>query len=103
MHNRIANIIYNLTGGRLSYSTYTLEGCEDAYRDQLNIDVERATKELEKENEMLKSENFTFEELLVKLQKMPYPPFLARLKASSIELNWNLNDSTHCLILWEIV
>ena len=63
MHNRIANIIYNLTGGRLSYSTYTLEGCEDAYRDQLNIDVERATKELEKENEMLKSENFTFEEL----------------------------------------
>lgn len=64
LHNRTASIIYNLTGGRLSYSTYTLEGCEDAYRDQLSIDVEKATKELEEENEILKSENFTFEELI---------------------------------------
>lgn len=64
LHNRTASIIYRLTGGRLSYSTYTLEGCEDAYTDQLRIDVERATKELSEENEILKSENFTFEELI---------------------------------------
>lgn len=47
LQERTASIIYSLTGGRLSYSTYTLEGCEDAYRDQLRIDVERATKELQ--------------------------------------------------------
>lgn len=53
-----------MTGGRLSYSTYTLEGCEQAYHDQLEIDVERATKELKEENDILKGENFTFEELI---------------------------------------
>ena len=47
LHERIASIIYNLTGGRLSYSTYTLEACEQAYRDQLDIDVEKATRELQ--------------------------------------------------------
>ena len=46
LQERTASIIYNLTGGRLSYSTYTLEACEQAYHDQLEIDVERATKEL---------------------------------------------------------
>lgn len=56
LRSRTASIIYSLTGGRLSYSTYTLEGCEDAYRDQLSIDVERATKELEEENKTLKQE-----------------------------------------------
>lgn len=49
LHSRTASIIYSLTGGRLSYSTYTLEGCEQAYHDQLEIDVERATKELQEE------------------------------------------------------
>ena len=49
LHNRTASIIYTLTGGRLSYSTYTLEACEQAYHDQLEIDVERATKELQEE------------------------------------------------------
>ena len=49
LHDRTASIIYSLTGGRLSYSTYTLEGCEDAYRDQLEIDVKKATKELEED------------------------------------------------------
>ena len=47
LNERTASIIYSLTGGRLSYSTYTLEGCEQAYHDQLEIDVERATKELQ--------------------------------------------------------
>lgn len=69
LHARTASIIYSLTGGRLSYSTYTLEGCEDAYRDQLRIDVERATKELQEENETLKSENFAFEELIKKQEE----------------------------------
>lgn len=64
LHERITSIIYSLTGGRLSYSTYTLEGCEQAYHDQLEIDVERATKELEEENEILKSENFTLEAII---------------------------------------
>ena len=49
LNERTASIIYSLTGGRLSYSTYTLEGCEQAYHDQLEIDVERATKELQEE------------------------------------------------------
>lgn len=64
LHKRTASIIYSLTGGRLSYSTYTLEGCEDAYRDQLSIDVERATKELEEENAKLKQECKNLEEEL---------------------------------------
>ena len=56
LHSRTASIIYSLTGGRLSYSTYSLEGCEDAYRDQLEIDVKKATRELEEENKTLKQE-----------------------------------------------
>lgn len=56
LHERTASIIHRLTGGRLSYSTYTLEGCEDAYADQLRIDVERATKELQEENKELSEE-----------------------------------------------
>lgn len=56
LHERVASIIYYLTGGRLSYSTYTLEACAEAYSDQLKIDVERATKELEEENEELKKQ-----------------------------------------------
>lgn len=56
LQERVASIIYNLTGGRLSYSTYTLEACAEAYSDQLKIDVERATKELEEENEELKKQ-----------------------------------------------
>lgn len=47
LQEKTASIIYSLTGGRLSYSTYTLEGCADAYSDQLKMDVERATKELQ--------------------------------------------------------
>ena len=60
LQERTASIIYSLTGGRLSYSTYTLEGCEQAYHDQLEIDVERATKELE---EKLQAKEQEYEEL----------------------------------------
>lgn len=62
LHERTASIIHRLTGGRLTYSTYTLEGCEDAYTDQLRIDVERATKELEEENEELKKQLKEYQE-----------------------------------------
>lgn len=69
LHSRTASIIYNLTGGRLSYSTYTLEGCADAYHDQLKMDVERATKELEEENETLKQEVNTLEQALDEIRQ----------------------------------
>lgn len=70
LHERTASIIHRLTGGRLTYSTYTLEGCEDAYADQLRIDVERATKELQEENGELKAENFAFENLVITQEKL---------------------------------
>lgn len=69
LHERTASIIHRLTGGRLTYSTYTLEGCEDAYADQLRIDVERATKELQEENDELSEEN---EELKKQLEEYQY-------------------------------
>ena len=69
LHSRTASIIYSLTGGRLSYSTYTLEGCEQAYHDQLEIDVERATKELQEENETLKQEVSKFKQALDEIEK----------------------------------
>lgn len=62
LHARTASIIYSLTGGRLSYSTYTLEGCEQAYHDQLEIDVERATKELQEEFQAKEQECKNLEE-----------------------------------------
>lgn len=70
LHSRTASIIYNLTGGRLSYSTYTLEGCADAYQDQLKMDVERATKDLEEENETLKQEVNTLEQALDEIEEL---------------------------------
>lgn len=69
LHSRTASIIYSLTGGRLSYSTYTLEGCEQAYHDQLEIDVERATKELQEENETLKQEVNKYKQALDEIEK----------------------------------
>lgn len=67
LHARTASIIYSLTGGRLSYSAYTLEGCEQAYHDQLEIDVERATKELQEE---LKAKEQECEELRRSITKI---------------------------------
>lgn len=46
---RMAEVTYRATGGRLSYSNYTLEAIEQAYNDQLRIDVEYRTKELEEQ------------------------------------------------------
>ena len=81
LHNRTASIIYNLTGGRLSYSTYTLEGCEQAYHDQLEIDVERATKELE---EKLQAKEQECEEL--KEQLSIAREWYANLRPHALEL-----------------
>lgn len=67
LQERTASIIYSLTGGRLSYSTYTLEGCEQAYHDQLEIDVERATKELQ---EKLQAKEQECEELKEQLDSV---------------------------------
>ena len=107
LQERIASIIYSLTGGRLSYSTYTLEGCEQAYHDQLEIDVEKATKELEEklqakeqECEELKEDverwksNFNgkvsaIEELLHQLDQ---------LKAENEELRRSITKIFACLI-----
>lgn len=71
LQERTASIIYSLTGGRLSYSTYTLEGCEQAYHDQLEIDVERATKELE---EKLQAKEKESEELKGRLNTICFDP-----------------------------
>lgn len=71
LQERTASIIYSLTGGRLSYSTYTLEGCEQAYHDQLEIDVERATKELE---EKLQAKEQECEELKGRLNTICFDP-----------------------------
>lgn len=50
LNNRMAEVIYRATGGRLSYSNYTLDAIEKAFNDQLEIlsdqKVEEETKEL---------------------------------------------------------
>lgn len=50
VNDRMADVIYRATGGRLSYSNYTLEAIEQAFNDQLEIlsdqKVEEETKEL---------------------------------------------------------
>lgn len=71
LKERTASIIYSLTGGRLSYSTYTLEGCEQAYHNQLEIDVERVTKELQ---EKLQAKEQECEELKGRLNTICFDP-----------------------------
>lgn len=96
LHSRTASIIYSLTGGRLSYSTYTLEGCEQAYHDQLEIDVERATKELE---EKLQAKEQECEELRRSITKI----FACLIKANKtnkiVDTLW-VDDIT---TLWDYI
>lgn len=60
LNDRMAEVTFRATGGRLSYSNYTLDAIEKAFNDQLEIlsdqKVEEETKELEKEIEILKKE-----------------------------------------------
>ena len=107
LQERTASIIYSLTGGRLSYSTYTLEGCEQAYHDQLEIDVERATKELE---EKLQAKEQEYEELTAdtvylrdrvgKLERaiLRRNEQLDQLKAENEELRRSITKIFACLI-----
>ena len=53
---RMRKVTYAVTGGRLSYANYTVEAIEQAYDDQLRIDVEYRTKELEEQLDQLKAE-----------------------------------------------
>lgn len=71
LQERIASIIYSLTGGRLSYSTHTLEGCEQVYHDQLEIDVERATKELEEKLQAKEKECEELETMVAEAEEAP--------------------------------
>ena len=54
LNRRMSDVIYRATGGRLCYSTYTLDAIEHAFQDQLEILSDRKTEELEQENEELK-------------------------------------------------
>lgn len=49
INSRMAEVTYRATGGRLSYSNYTLDAIEDAYYDAVRIEVEQRTEELEEE------------------------------------------------------
>ena len=61
---RMRKVTYAATGGRLSYANYTVEAIEQAYNDQLRIDVEYRTKELEEELSQLRAENTTYRKML---------------------------------------
>ena len=92
---RMRKVTYAATGGRLSYANYTVEAIEEAYNDQLRIDVEYRTKELEEQLDQLKAENdelkkcsqFEFDETLLQ-----YSNTLDELKAENEELkNFHIN------------
>lgn len=50
---RMRKVVHAATGGRLSYANYTVDAIEQAYHDQLEIDVEYRTKILKEENTKL--------------------------------------------------
>ena len=50
---RMRKVVHAATGGRLSYANYTIDAIEQAYHDQLEIDVEYRTKGLKEENTKL--------------------------------------------------
>ena len=60
LNNRMAEVIYRATGGRLSYSNYTLDAIEQAFNDQLEVlsdqKVEEETKELKQELYLIQNE-----------------------------------------------
>lgn len=45
LNNRMAEVTYRATGGRLSYSNYTLDAIEQAFNDQLEILSDQKVKE----------------------------------------------------------
>ena len=69
---RMSDVIYRATGGRLCYSTYTLDAIEQAFQDQLEILSDRKAEELEQENKELRKLRDGFwsqHEVIEKLQQ----------------------------------
>ena len=60
LNNRMAEVTYRATGGRLSYSNYTLDAIEQAFNDQLEIlsdqKVEEEIKELNQKLYLVQNE-----------------------------------------------
>lgn len=60
LSNRMAEVTYRATGGRLSYSNYTLDAIEQAFNDQLEIlsdrKVEKETTELNQKLYLVQNE-----------------------------------------------
>ena len=59
LNDRMAEVTYRATGGRLSYSNYTLDAIEQAFNDQLEIlsnQKVKKTKQLEQKNKELETE-----------------------------------------------
>jgi cell division protein FtsB len=59
VNDRMADVIYRATGGRLSYSNYTLDTIEQAFNDQLDILSER---KVEEEINEIKSKYYRYEQ-----------------------------------------
>ena len=93
---RMRKVTYAVTGGRLSYANYTVEAIEQAYDDQLRIDVEYRTKELEEQLDQLKAENA---ELVRRITKI----FACLIKANRtnkiVDTLWVDNITT----LWDYI
>lgn len=94
---RMRKVTYAATGGRLSYANYTVEAIEQAYNDQLRIDVEYRTKELEEQLDQLK------EELAISIQENEEGREInAELKAENDTYKKMLEDEEVILALTEI-
>ncbi len=103
---RMRKVTYAATGGRLSYANYTVEAIEQAYNDQLRIDVEYRTKELEEQLDQLKAENETQQKAL-ELQKC----WIDNLEFQRTKLKQTLSEikqlsdrivNSDDLLLWDV-
>lgn len=63
INSRMSDVIYRATGGRLCYSTYTLDAIEHAFQDQLEILSDRKAEDYKFELEKLHKK---YEELHIK-------------------------------------
>lgn len=66
LENKMAAVIYAATGGRLSYSNYTLDAIEQAFNDQLEILSDRKVKE---ETTEIKTKYQKYKEALNEIDK----------------------------------
>ena len=93
---RMRKVVHAATGGRLSYANYTVDAIEQAYHDQLEIDVEYRTKILKEENAKLKAE---CEELKKKKEENEtfYLRKYANKDSECLELQHKLRIATEAL------